>query len=260
MVASSVLFLLFGGLTSAMTLGNHLGRSEASKRETTNLTANDVIVFGEDGRMEVWPKAKYEWLASIDSGAFEITAAAPLSHIEATAPTNHSKRAEIEKRKCSVLQIIAENPETTFLDWDTPMTSVYHATGVTNTLAITAGFMIADAIATTNTVTLNLIQNFLTYAYARQYTTTWTTSTTGAYTYVVEPGNYAAIVTNARTTRKSGYLYTGCIGDAYSAEYYQADSHYNQSYGGMAWVQGVISLCNSTEYPLPMCVGSGFLY
>jgi hypothetical protein len=259
MIAPSFICLLFGGLTSAAALGNHFGRSVASKRETTNLTANNVIVFGADGRTEVWPKEKYEWLASIDSGAFELTAAAP-----PTLPTTHHTKASnsslLHDRSCSYLNIVQENPDSTFLNWDTPMTSVVHATGVTNTLAITSGFMIADAVAVTNTATLTLVKDFLTAAYAVQYTTTWTTSTTTAYTYVLEPGNYGAIVTNARTLRRSGTVYSGCIGDASSYSSYTADSYFSQSQGGMAWIQGVISLCNGTEYPLPYCVGNGYLY
>jgi hypothetical protein len=51
----------------------------------------------------------------------------------------------------------------------------------------------------------------------------------------------------------------GKIGEDGGLTSYQADSFDDRSYGNLAWVDGVISLCTGTEFPLKRCLGEGTL-
>ena len=265
MLLSIFAFPLFAGLVTAYILPTALSRSIAAANLTT-LTANDIIVYGANGRIEVGPKEKYEYISSQDSSAFELTSSTPLDFTSSSFSTSSnpnvsgSRSVELQRRGCKYQTIIVENTDQTFLNWDVPMTSVVHATGLSSTIQIATGYTLANSIGVSLGATFTLVKDFLSETYSISYTETWTSSTTSAYTFAVEPGNYAAIVSNPRTLRKSGMVYEGCIGDATSMSSYQADSYTSQSWGSLEWVEGTISLCNGTTYPLPACIGRGLLY
>jgi hypothetical protein len=254
MLTSSLACFLFGGLVSSAALPESVSRSTSSKN-TTGLGTNDVLIFGNDGRVEVWSKERYDALVSLD-----LTSATPLSQ---TAPRNTTtiseRNPELNARACKWNTVIVPNEDQTFLDWDKPMTSVVHTTASTASVQISTGYSLSNSVSVSNSADLTLVKDFLSVSFSFKYSQTWTTTTTSAYTFDVPVGSFGAIVSNPRTLRKTGTVWKGCIGSA-EASTYQADSYSSQSYNDLAWVTGTISLCTGTTYPLPMCVGSGVLH
>lgn len=220
------------------------------------LDESKIILFGEDGRTEVWDKADF-W--AHHHGGNNTISPGPLP-VYNTTSTNVTASPELEKRGCKTYSIITENADQTFLNWDVPMSSVVKAGTNTVTVAVTAGYQIANAIAVSATVSETLVKDFLTVAYGITYTQTWTSTYAAAYTYTVPVGKYGAVVSNPYTLRKSGHVDIGCVGTQNERTTYQADSYSSKAYGGLSWVSGTISLCVGDSYPLNACIGSGKLY
>ncbi|PQE32841.1 celp0028 effector like protein [Rutstroemia sp. NJR-2017a WRK4] len=214
----------------------------------TELDEHSIILLGDDGRIEIANKTEYfaAVLATNPSlGPIDIE----------SFPASNASEPAVSKR-CKSTSIIRQKPDSHFLNWDVPMSSVVKAGSGGATVAVTAGYQIANAIGVSASAQLTVVKDFLSATYGITYTETWTSTYAAAYTFPIPAGKYGVVVSNPSTTRKSGYVDYGCIGQGSTATY-QADSYQSHAYGGLAWVTGTISLCTSSKYPVPRCLGGG---
>ncbi|KAL2068619.1 hypothetical protein VTL71DRAFT_14956 [Oculimacula yallundae] len=221
------------------------------------LTADEIIVYGRD-RIEIMNKTTY---AALKYDTF-IGRPAPIhpslldSSDSLTTAPNPSNSA-LHKR-CDEITVFHPNPVQTFLDWDVLMSSIIHATGSSATVSVTEGYSISNTVTATAGLSAAIPQTFLTASLGISYSETWTSTYSASYTFGVPDGKYGAIVSNPLTTRHSGMVDTGCVGEATRA-YYQGDSYTSKASGGLSWVDGTISLCLGDEFPLKRCLGEGTL-
>lgn len=216
-----------------------------------HLDESHLVLFGVDGRTEVVDKAEF-------MAKYHANYTTPPALTSSTNHTSHAELAsDLEKRGCKVASVITEYPDSNFLNWDVPMSSVVKAGKIRALVAVTAGYSIADAITVTETTTLTLVKDFLQQALAISYAKTWTSTYTAAYTYNVPPWQYGVVVSNPWTLRKSGHVDIGCIGTATHRVNYQSDIYTSKSYDSLSWVTGTISLCTSNSYPVKNCIGNG---
>jgi hypothetical protein len=219
----------------------------SSQHKPRELGPDDIVVI-KDGIHRVMKKSQYHAKNAHLLPRANLTRLIPKSTRTTEAPS-------LSKR-CKSQDIITENPIQTFLNWDVAMSSVVHATVTDATVAVTEGYQVANSIAVSVTATLSTIENFLSVAYGLTVSETWTSTYDAAYTFNVPPGYYGAVVSNPMTTRRTGFIDSGCVGEG-QRETYQSDSYSSKAYGGLSWVDGTISLCTGTEYPLPNCIGDG---
>jgi hypothetical protein len=237
---------LAGGLASAKAIPRALSEDE-------------IIVFGKGGRVEVMNKTSYALLSSPESPVFNLTSSTPttISTIQNAASKRSPGTGTVDAR-CSKETIYSMNPVSSFLNWDVIMSSVVHASTGDASVAVTAGYSITNTIDVSVSTSLTLIENYLSTTYSIDYSQSWSSSYSAGYTFTVPSGKYGAVVSNPLTTRHSGSVDIGCVGYAETTTF-QADSYSSKSYGDLSWVEGTISLCTSTSYPMPMCIGSGTL-
>jgi hypothetical protein len=248
------------GIVSVL-LGATLVASAAlpSKVIPRSLGENDVILTGDDGRVEVMDRAQFNLLLSQSNSSWGLDAPTPLEQGNwTTTPTTEVNATQIESR-CSQQTIFTMGTTSTFLNWDVPMSSVVHAGANTATVAVTQGYQIANTVGVTIGATLTVIKDFLQESLSINYSETWTSTYAAAYTYTVPAGKYGIVVSNPQTTRHTGHVNIGCVGQATQRSDFQADSYSSQSYGSLSWVKGVISLCTGDTYPVPRCIGGGTL-
>jgi hypothetical protein len=224
------------------------------------LEADDVILYSNDGR---YAKMKRSDLAELEALRNSNTAPPKPSSLETTLTTftgndtlPSTDAAPAQKRGGSV-SLVIPGPDSRFLGWDVLSSQVVK--GAPTTVSITQGISLANSISVGVTTTLQIVKDFLGASLNINYSETWTTSQTQAFTAEVPVGKYGALVTNAWTNRKSGNVWEGSIGGDGSLAPYQADSFEARSYGDMKWVDGVISLCTGDEFPLKRCLGEGTL-
>jgi hypothetical protein len=228
-----------------------------------HLTERDVIVI-RDGQPTVMDKATYHAENSHLTPPPNVNETH--NEIRSLRPTSTSEGANIEKR-CKKRDIYTLNPDQVFLNWDVPMSSVVRSlalntTGTSpispvTTVAVTAGYTIANELSVSQGFGYGIIEGFLSGTTTVSYSQSWTSSYTAAYTFQVPSGKYAVVVSNPSTTRRTGWVDTGCPGEAGNRIEYVGDSYESKAYGGLSWVDGIISLCTSDTYPVPNCVGSG---
>ncbi|KAI9737399.1 MAG: hypothetical protein M1834_009553 [Cirrosporium novae-zelandiae] len=222
------------------------------------LSEDDIILFSNDGRVEVMAKEAY----FAELSASNVTVGPPDG--EQTVPTEvdgDSEEAastnETLSRRCSSYKIFKNNAVSNFLNWDVPMSSVVHATGGTNTIAVTAGYQISNSLGVSESADFTIVKDYLSASYGITYTQTWTSTYAAAYTFTIPSGKYGAVVSNPKTVRHSGSVSVGCVGSWSRKSTFQGDSYSSKAYGGLSWVDGTISLCTGNSYPLPRCIGSG---
>ncbi|KUJ07874.1 uncharacterized protein LY89DRAFT_702272 [Mollisia scopiformis] len=222
-----------------------------------NLTENEVIVWGSNGRVEVMNKSEFALLASESSQSFNLTSSTPVL-LNNTAFNHSLSSRALSSRSCSSDSYFTMNPASTFLNWDVPMSSVLHATSPSTSVSVTEGYTISNTIQIGVSSTLTIVESFLSTTFSINYSESWSSSYSAAYTFAIPEGKYGVVVSNSMTTRHSGYVDVGCIGST-ERTYFQADSYNSKAYGGLSWVDGTISLCTGDTYPVPMCLGGGTL-
>ncbi|KAH8680025.1 hypothetical protein BGZ60DRAFT_445444, partial [Tricladium varicosporioides] len=214
------------------------------------LTTDDIIVV-KDGAVTVMAKADY--LAANADLMPPANVTAPLTN---TITSGNATAARLAKR-CDSYSITTMNPVQTFLNWDVPMSSVIHADTTTAQVAVTQGYSISNSISVSISATLSTVSQVLGVSLGIDYSKSWTSSYETSYTFTVPEGHYGAVVSNPKTTRYSGVVDVGCAGVGGEQSTWQSDIYTDKSYGNLAWVDGTISLCTGTEYPLPNCIGDG---
>lgn len=227
-------------------LGSSIAAAAAIPEAIPQLDESHLIIYGQDGRVEVVDKATY--LASN-------LATSPLLGPNVLETSDSADAPQLSKR-CKSATIIRENKDIKFTNWDVPMSSVVQAGEANATVTVTKGYQIANSIAVAEGADLTWVKDFLSTSYTITYTQTWTSTYSSEYRFTLPAGKYGVIVSNPNALRKSGYVDTGCVGEGRSS-YYQADSYESHAYGGLSWVTGTISLCVSDKYPVPMCQGDG---
>lgn len=229
--------------------------ASAAAIQPRTLTENDIVVWGANGRVEVMSKTSYALLTS----NFNLTSPPPTS-INATTPTsNYTLSSRTVSSRCSKETIFTLDTPTTFLNWDVPMSSVLKGNGDNTLVAVTAGYTISNSISVGESTALTPIKDFLTITLSIDYTESWSSTRSDSYTFKIPDGKYGAVVSNPKTTRNSGRVDIGCVAEATETTYFMADSYSSKAYGGLSWVEGIITLCTGDTYPLPMCVGDGTL-
>lgn len=138
------------------------------------------------------------------------------------------------------------------------MSSVLHATSASTTVSVTEGYSITNTISVGVSATFDIISDYLSTTFNINYSESWASSYSAAYTFSIPQGKYGVVVSNPLTTRHSGFVDIGCIGES-ERTYFQGDSYNSKAYGGLSWVDGTISLCTGDTYPVPMCLGGGTL-
>lgn len=217
------------------------------------LNFDEVAVVGLDGRMAIMNEAEYRQL-EVRHQPLEPPSQTVERQLESL---NH----QLRQRDCdesSETQVISD---TTFTNWDVPMSPIIGAQGGSATVAVSDGYSIANRLHIDSSGTIKTaLKAILQAASAYKETnmdTTWTSTQSSSLTFQVPDGQYGLVVSQPLVRRVQGNIFSGCT-DSWTQEEFTLDSYTSQSYGDLSWVQGVITLCNSTTYPVPYCNGEGF--
>lgn len=217
------------------------------------LTENDVVLWSESGQVKIMDKTEYHRLRKHQISPGPLKSYPANSASQNTTTVSHS----VLERRCDSVSIITMNPDQVFLNWDIPMSSVVLAgTGGTQ-VSVTPGYQISNSLSVSATSEISGIESFLGLSFGISYDESWTSSYASSYTYTIPAGKYGAIVSNPMTTRKSGHVDKGCVATATNRVEFSGDSYQSKAYGGLSWVDGIISLCTGDQYPLKQCIGDG---
>ncbi|KAL1655626.1 hypothetical protein SLS61_001647 [Didymella pomorum] len=212
---------------------------------------DDVILYGKNGRFTMMKRDEFDELKKLRESGVVPPMPSYLDDSLITLPANESApskpQGSLKKRATS---LIIPNPHSRFLGWDVQTSQV---------VKVSTGYSITNSISVSQGATFTLVKDFLQASVSVDYSTSWQTTQTQAFSAAVPEGKYGAFVTNAWTNRESGNVWEGTIGGEGSLTYYQADSFESKSYGDMSWVDGVISLCTGDSFPLKRCLGDGTL-
>lgn len=211
------------------------------------LTVDELLVV-VDGQVQVVNKADYMADKAIKPTA-NITES--VSARDNTTP--------LTKRDCKSRDIVYNNPVQNFLNWDVAMSSVIKAGTQDASVAVTAGYEISNSLTVSAGMSSMFFEEMLGFSFGIEASQSWTSSYAAAYTFPVPAGYYGAVVSNPSTTRHSGYVMSGCVGDEGSKTTYLSDSYTSKAYGGLSWVDGTIGICIGKEYPLKNCIGDGYI-
>lgn len=229
----------------------------APASKSIHIGEDDVLLYGDD-RVKMMKRSEFD----------EINAAARNADLDETMPgylnTELFTLSGSELTKYSPEGVTKRSGRTLFipfapkrfLGWDVIMSTVVKGP---ITISVSSGLFTANSITTSNSASLNIIKDFLTITTSKDYTDTWTTTQTQAFTADIPAGKYGTLVSNAWTNRVSGNMWTGEIGGDGSLVYYQGDSFENKSYSNLNWVNGVVYRCLGDTKPLPRCHGRGTL-
>ena len=125
---------------------------------------------------------------------------------------------------------------------------------------MTAGYELSNSLEISAGIGSSWFDEAFSVTLGAAWSTTWTSSYTAAYTFTIPAGMYGVVVSNPKTVRYSGFVASGCIGEAIGTKTtYMADTYTSKAYGGLSWVDGPISLCTSKEYPIKNCIGDGLI-
>lgn len=235
--------------------GASLASAGVLRRSPQLLQHDDVILYSKSGRVEIRKRAELDWLNNSQSRrpVHLSNDTTPLGVFTPPAASTPGDSSRLGKRDDTT--IIMPNAPADFEGWDVPMSSVVKG----GTIAVTAGYSIADALATSLSVAAGDVAEFLQATLQITYTKTWTSTYTTAYTFVVPADKYGAVVSNPNTHRESGTVFVGRIGSVGQLGTYQGDSYSSKSYESLSWVDGLIQLCTGDSYPLARCLGEGNL-
>jgi hypothetical protein len=142
----------------------------------------------------------------------------------------------------------------TFVYWDVAISPVVSAAGGGFTVSVEAGYSLSNSVGVTNGVSAG-VEGFLSSSLLIDFSETRTTTQASSLVYDVLEGQFGVVVSQPRIRRVQGNLLTGCPNSP-TAEPFSSSQYFSQQFGGLSWVEGTIRLCNSTEYPIPYCIGS----
>jgi hypothetical protein len=222
----------------------------------------EVLLYG-NGRMEVVHETVYQAMLDADD-LFNVNTTTPtdrpLSGTDIEIVDDGNGTSPIDAR-CTWYEATQITQTQDFIDWDVPMSSVVQGdnNGKT-TIAVTAGYTIANSISISVQSKWTMAKDFLETTFGISYTKTWTSSYATAYTFGITPGKYGVVVSRPRVTRRIGRTLAGCVGSMSTTSTFTADAHYQGSFNSLNWVQGAITTCERNSYPVARCLGSGNIY
>ncbi|KAK2053103.1 hypothetical protein LY76DRAFT_668618 [Colletotrichum caudatum] len=222
------------------------------------LNVDDVVLLSPDGNSRVMKAADYDALERAAAMA-HAPASAPLSPRGATTSSSSStSRITRRRRGCEQSSELQTLSETTFVDWDVPMSPVVQAVGDNKAVvSIAPGYSVSNSLKIRARLRVRLEGIIHRIGRDMAWGTTWTTTEENTYRYTMTGGLYGIIVSQPYVRRVEGVLLSGCT-DSPDVDPFEYDSYSNHTYGHLQWVTGVIRLCVNETYPIPFCVGQGF--
>ncbi|KAK1974175.1 hypothetical protein LZ30DRAFT_608692 [Colletotrichum cereale] len=221
--------------------------------EPPALAWDDVVVVMSDGSTQVMKAAKYA----------EIERRAPLPAIPEGHSTNlfanadaDAAPADLQRRGCASSAEVQVLTDQVFLGPDVAISPVVSSTGAIADVSVATGYQLSNMVSVTGTMELGLIEKIMSISLSLSYSKTWTTSETQTLRFTMQANQYGLVVSQPSVRRITGNMITGCT-DNPAVTPFTSDTYENQAYGNLAWVKGVIRLCNSTVYPVPFCLGEG---
>ncbi|POS87015.1 hypothetical protein EPUL_003606, partial [Erysiphe pulchra] len=239
-------------LGATATANNVAASDESSSRLGHLLSADEVILYNSEGRVEVVPRSE----------SLKYTGGLPVAKAEqryanfvANADEETNTGNKIEKR-CRRQKVFTMKPAETYVNWDVAMSGVIRAPPHSNaSINVASGYWIGNSLSVSIPSAVDVVKDFLTTTLGISYGRTWTTTYSAGYTFVIPAGKYGAIVSNPVATRHTGHMDLGCLGNSKRTEF-SWESYESKSHSGMAWVDGIIGLCLGDTYPLPRCLGN----
>ncbi|WQF78737.1 hypothetical protein CDEST_03751 [Colletotrichum destructivum] len=227
---------------SVLSTAGLIGAAIAAPRPApVALNYDDVVVIGEDGTHQIMKSAEYDALQAR----------------AALAPAPDVKPIEgLERRGCEESTEVQVLSDDEFLNWDVAISPVLSSIGGSATVSVANGYSLANTVTVSSGVTGSFAEGVLGVSLSVSYAETWTTTETQTLGFTVPEGQYGLVVSQPNVRRVTGNILTGCT-DSPSKSSFQSDTYSSQAYGNLAWVKGVIRLCNSTTYPVPYCIGNG---
>lgn len=233
----------FGTLAQMAVL---MGVATAAPKPVDTLAWDDVILVGDGGAHQLIKDSEYE----------EIKARGLLEPAAGPATLNARSNEDNLNKRCDESEEVQVTSDTSFLNWDVPMSAVVSSSGSSGvTVGVTSGYSLSNSVSVTAGVSAT-IESVLGLSMSVSYSETWTTTEGSSISYTLPDNNYGLIVSQPMTRRVVGNYLSGCT-DSPTTTAFTSDTYTSQSYGNLAWVTGVIRLCNSTEYPVPYCIGTG---
>lgn len=167
---------------------------------------------------------------------------------------------EERQASCEWTKSVIMDKEETFVDWDVQMSPVVCATFGDMDITITSGYTVANTIGGSAGLDFALVKDKIGSRFSVDYSRTYTSSTLIAHKSTVYKGNCGVVITKPITTRRSGRIMQGCPGSFKQIATWYADSHKEESYGGVKWVEGFIDNCQKRQASgtrLSRCTGGG---
>lgn len=168
---------------------------------------------------------------------------------------------ERDNAGCSDTRTVVEDGVQTFVDWDVQMSPIVCASNGDSQITITSGYTVANLLGGSGGFDLGIIKDWLGVKYNVDYSRTYTSSTLIAHQNVIYKGNCGVVITKPVTTRRHGRLMRGCPGSFQQIGTWYADSHREETYGGVKWVEGFIDTCQRRQpagVRLARCSGGGY--
>lgn len=217
------------------------------------LSADDLIIFNnKDGTKIVNRKEYMAHMGKIPIATVE-------QHYNNQTQSEDNVIENPMRKRCVEHHVFTMKPVERFVDWDVLMFGVVLAPpNKTASVNIGEGYRVTNKISVPASMKGKIIETFLSKAFKIGFDEVWGTTRGTGFTFNVPPGHFGAIVSNPLTTRHSGYLDSGCIGSSERTEF-SSDTYTSKEYEGLSWVEGVIGLCVGKTFPLPRCIGDGFL-
>lgn len=217
-----------------------LGLVSASNAAVTkrSLSHDDVVLLGKDGVPHIMKAAEFD--------ALETRPAAP-------APFKSSRR--LRRQDCDESSEVQVTSEEEFLNWDVAISPIVSAASGKAMVMVTSGHSLSNAITIGSSVKGSIL-DVIELALSVDYSRTWTTTEMQSLTFEVPAGQHGLVVSQPYVRRVQGNYLDGCNSD-WKKTPFVSDVYESESHGDFQWVKGIIRLCNSTEYPIPYCMGEG---
>ncbi|KAH8733572.1 hypothetical protein BGZ61DRAFT_565594 [Ilyonectria robusta] len=215
------------------------------------LKHDEVILYGEDGRMEIVHESVYEQL--IGQHGFDLEA----PEIDEAFLNSTDDKVLDARADCSYTTALITDKTENFVDWDVQMSPVVIASVGAMDVYVSSGYSVSNSVTVSGEGELKFIKDRLGASFGVSYTRTWTTQTVINIKGTVPKGWSGVMITRPFKTRRYGRNMRGCIGSQKQIGTWMADSYQEGSYAGVKWVSGAISMCAKKQFPLTRCNGSG---
>ncbi|KAH7152243.1 hypothetical protein B0J13DRAFT_594186 [Dactylonectria estremocensis] len=215
------------------------------------LKHDEVILYGENGRMEIVHETVYEQLVAHQGFDIE-TPEVDEVFLNKTDDKPLDKRAS-----CAYTTALIVDTTQNFVDWDVQMSPVVIASVGAMDVYVSSGYSVSNSVTVSGSAELGFVKDRLSTTFGVSYTRTWTTQTVINIKGTVPQGYSGVMITRPFKTRRYGRNMRGCIGSMKQTGTFMADSYKEGSYAGVKWVSGAISMCAKKQFPLSRCNGGG---